>query len=34
MMLKEKMGARAVRLAFGLAAGLVMTQAVAQDAPK
>jgi len=33
MMLKEKMGARAVRLAFGLAAGLVMTQAVAQDAP-
>jgi iron complex outermembrane receptor protein len=33
MMLKEKIGARAVRLAFGLAAGLAMTQAVAQDAP-
>lgn len=33
MMLKEKMGARAVRLAFGLVAGLAVTQAVAQDAP-
>ena len=33
MMLKEKMGARAVRLAFGLVTGLAVTQAIAQDAP-
>jgi len=33
MMLKEKMGVRAVRLALGLAAGFAMTQTFAQDAP-
>jgi len=33
MMLKEKMGARAVRIAFGLVAGVAAAQAVAQDAP-
>ena len=32
-MFKEKMGARSVRLAFGLAAGLAMTQSFAQEAP-
>ncbi len=32
-MFKEKMGVRSVRLAFGLAAGLVVTQAMAQEAP-
>lgn len=33
MMLKEKMGAQAVRLALGLMSGLAMTHAVAQEAP-